>query len=109
MIQLALDSLLGLVALVAVISMIRFHRSGKFTNFNLLDLVTTPEGIVSRPAVMELGAWVIGSWSIILAAHKGPVSEALLGVYLGFFVARAAHSAYLAKDKPANGNGNGQT
>lgn len=89
--------LMTLAAILA--SMWNFHQSEKYKKFNLLDLITARDGSISRPAVMEFGAFVFASWVVVLCALKGNVSEGMFGLYLGAFIARAAHSAYINKDK----------
>lgn len=95
MIELVANSVLGLIAAVVLISMWRFHQDSHYRRFNLIDVVTARDGRISRPAVMEFGSWVIASWYIIIQANRQESIEAEFGLYLGAFVARAAHAAYM--------------
>lgn len=87
--------LLGLVMLIAV-SMVRFHKNEHYKNFNLVDVVTCREGKVSRPAIMEFGAWVVATWGFAILINQGKLTEWYAGLYFGAFVVRAAHAAYLS-------------
>lgn len=88
--------LVGLAALLAV-SMVRFHKNKEqYENFNLVDLFTDHEGHVSRPACMEVGAWVVSTWGFIVLINKDKLTEWYMAAYIGAFVLRAAHAAYLS-------------
>lgn len=87
--------LLGLTMLVAV-SLVRFHHNEFYKNFNLVDIITCREGKVSRPAVMEFGAWIVATWGFVVLINKNQLSEWYLGAYIGAFVLRAGHAAYLS-------------
>ena len=98
-----LNSILGLGLLIVIVSTWRFHRDKeKYAKFNLLTLITHQDGTLSRPAVQELGVFIIMSWGFILLINKGTLPEWYAMSYLAAFVARAAHSAYL---NSKNGNG----
>lgn len=88
--------LIGIALLIAV-SMVRFHNNEHYKHFNLVDLITANDGKVSRPACMEVGAWLLMSWAIVVQVNKGMLTEWLAGLYVGAFVMRAAHSAYLSQ------------
>lgn len=102
------DFVMNLI-LVTVMSFIaisawRFHRDkGHYANFNLVDLICTRDGRVSRPALMEMGVYVLMSWAFVTLTVTGKLSEWFAGLYVATFVARAAHSAWMAKDQ--NGDG----
>ncbi len=101
--------LMGIVVLVAV-SMIRFHKNEQYKGFNLIDLITDHAGKVSRPACMEVGSWLLASWGFIVLINQNRLTEWYMGAYIGAFVLRAAHAAYLAattKKDGANGPGPG--
>lgn len=87
--------LIGLALLIAV-SMVRFHNNEHYKHFNLIDLVTANDGKVSRPACMEMGAWIVLTWAFVVQVNKGTLTEWFAGIYVGSFVLRAAHSAYLS-------------
>ncbi len=87
--------LLGLVMLV-VVSMLRFHNNEFYKDFNLIDVITCREGKVSRPAIMEFGAWVVSTWGFVVLINKNQLSEWYLGAYIAAFVLRAGHAAYLS-------------
>ena len=98
-----LNSILGLGLLIVIVSTWRFHRDKeRYAKFNLLTLITHQDGTLSRPAVQELGVFIIMSWGFILLINKGTLPEWYAMSYLAAFVARAAHSAYL---NSKNGNG----
>ena len=98
-----LNSILGLGLIVVVVSAWRFHRNPAYKNFNLFSLISHQDGTPSRPAVQELGVFVIMSWAFVLLVNKGLLTEWFVMMYVGAFVARAAHSAYL--NSKMNGNG----
>lgn len=87
--------LLGMAMLV-VVSMVRFHRNEHYKHFNLVDIITCRKGKVSRPAIMEFGAWVVATWGFIVLINKDKLSEWYLGAYIAAFVLRAGHAAYLS-------------
>ncbi len=95
MIELVGNSILALIAAVVLISMWRFHSDERLKRFNLVDVITARDGRISRPALMEFGSWVIASWYIIIQANRQEGISAEFGLYLGAFVARAAHAAYM--------------
>ena|SRR3990167_2339323 len=98
-----LNSILGLGLLIVLVSAWRVHNDKeKYANLNLLTLITHADGSFSRPAVQEFGVFIIMSWAFILLANKGILTEWFVGLYVGSFVLRAAHSAYL---NSKNGNG----
>jgi|GEM_PF-6224458 len=87
------------------VSLWRFHKSDRYQNFNLVDLITSRSGHIDRPAVQEIGVFILMSWGFVaLVVHEPPaVPEWYVTVWVGFFVARAAHAAHLAsknKDEP---------
>lgn len=90
---------LGAVILV-VVSMVRFHNNERFEHFNLVDLITDKEGRVSRPALMEVGSWFVATWGFVMLINQGKLTEWYMGAYIGAFVLRAAHAAYLASQQP---------
>jgi hypothetical protein len=100
--DIVLNSLLALGLTIVAVSAYRSHKDPNFKNFNLLKLICHPDGTPSRPAIQEIGAFVITSWGFVLLINKGNLAEWYMMSYLGFFVARAAHSAYL---NSKNGNG----
>lgn len=65
----------------------------------LIDLVTARDGTLSRPAVMELGAFVTMTWGFIVLVNTESLTEWYSGVYVAAFVMRAAYSAFLRGKK----------
>ncbi len=109
MIELVLNVVLGLIAVAVLVSMWRFHVSqdDHYRQFNLIDLITTKDGIISRPAVMEFGVFLLMGWGFIVLVNKSALPEWYVTVLVGAFALRAAHSAYLSskkKDVPGNGS-----
>lgn len=94
--EIVLNLVLAAVALAVMVSMWRFHKSTRYQSFNLLDLITTHDGKVSRPAVMEFGAWIMMTWAFIVLVQRDKLAEWYAGIYVGAFVIRAAHSAWLS-------------
>ena len=101
--DLVLQALLGLVVLGLIISAWRFHNNDHYRHFNLIDLVTNREGKISRPAMMELGAFVLMTWGFVVLITKGALTEWYAGLYVGAFVMRAAYSSYLSHTESGNG------
>lgn len=94
--DLVMNALLALAAVFIGVSMIRFHRDEQYQRFNLLALISTRDGQPSRPAVMEFGAFMLFSWGFVVYMNRPAGVPEWFGIaYLGAFVARAAHSAYL--------------
>ena len=100
MIELVGNSILALIVVVVLVSLWRFHQDEHYKRFNLVDVITAKDGRISRPAVQEFGAWIIASWYLIIEANRGESIEAEFGLYLGSFVARAAHAAYMNAQAP---------
>lgn len=97
-----LNSILGLGLMIVVVSAWRFHKNPGYEKFNLFMLFCHPDGTPSRPALQELGVFIIMSWGFIFLINKGSLPEWYAMSYLAAFVARAAHNAYL---NSKNGNG----
>jgi hypothetical protein len=86
------------VMLLTVVSLIRAHRQNggsRYARFNLLDLFCTKDGMVSRPATMEMLAFLVMTWGFVTLTTRGHLTEWYAGIYIGAFVLRAAHSAHL--------------
>jgi len=90
-----LNAVLVLLVLAIVASFWHYHRSGNYEQFNLLDLVTTRDGRIHRPAVMEFGAFVLMTWGFIVLINRDNLAEWYATIYVGAFVLRAAYSAWL--------------
>ena len=88
---------LGVGMILILVSLVRVHFSKAYAEFNLLDIITCQKGKVSRPACEEVGAWLLISWTLIVAVYKDKWEYVipLAGILVAAFVARAAHSAYL--------------
>lgn len=95
MVELVGNSVLALIATVVLLSMWRFHRDEQYKKFNLLDIISARDGRISRPALMEFGAWVVTSWYLVIQANRAEDIKAEFGLYLAAFVIRAGHSAYM--------------
>jgi len=93
--DIVLNSILGLGLLIVIISAYRFHKNPAYKNFNLFSLISHQDGTPSRPAIQEFVAFGITSWGFILLINKGNLPDWYMMSYLGVFVARAAHNAYL--------------
>lgn len=90
-----LNLVLACVAVAILVSFYRYHRSPRYENFCLLDLITTTEGRIHRPAVMEFGAFVLMTWGFIVLINRDRLEEWYATVFVGAFVVRAAFSAWL--------------
>jgi hypothetical protein len=91
-------SILAFGLIVTTSSLIAAHRSNgssKYKNFNVMDLFCTGDGHVSRPAVMEITAFMLMSWGFVTFVLQKNLTDWYAGIYVGTFVLRAAHSAYL--------------
>ena len=101
--DIVLNSLLGLGLLFVLVSAWRVHNDKeRYAKLNVFTLITHPDGTFSRPAVQEIGVFIVMTWAFVLLANKGNLTEWFVGLYVGAFVLRAAHSAYL---NSRNGNG----
>lgn len=103
-----LNSLLGLVLIFIFVSAWKVHNDKeRYANLNVFTLVTHADGSFSRPAIQELGVFILFSWGFVMLINKGSLPEWYAMSYLGAFVARAAHSAYLnSKNGKENGDKN---
>ena len=90
-----LNGLLALMALAIAISFIRYNADPKYDKFNLIDLITTKDGKLHRPAVMEFGAFVLMTWGFIVLINRNRLAEWYAAIYVGAFVVRSAYSAWL--------------
>ena len=100
--DIVLNSILGLALMVVIASAWRFHKNPAYKNFNLFSLISHQDGTLSRPAVQELGVFVVMTWAFVALVVQKNLPEWFVTVYVITFVARAAHSAYL---NSKNGNG----
>jgi hypothetical protein len=84
--------------IIVTSSLFAAHRSNgttKYQNFNVMDLFCTRGGHISRPAVMEMIAFLIMTWGFVTFVLQKNLTDWYAGIYVGTFVLRAAHSAYL--------------
>lgn len=95
-VELIANLLLALLAVAVAISLFRFHNNTHYRHFNLVDVITCHKGKVSRPALMEFGAWLIATWGFVVLVNKGQLTDWYMVGYIGAFVARAGHAAYLS-------------
>lgn len=98
MIDVIMNSILMLVVIAIWLSVYRAHKangSSRYNKFNLIDLITTREGTIDRPAFMEVTAFIVMTWGFIYLTGSGKLTEWYAGIYIGAFVLRAAHSAFL--------------
>src|SRR5688572_17319770 len=104
MADVVMNLILATAAMAILVSIYRAHRSNghsKYRNFNLMDLFTTDEGRADRPALQETVVFLVLTWAVITYTVKGELTEWLAGIYVGTFVLRAAHAAYLrSKEAP---------
>lgn len=101
--DIVLNSLLGLVLIFIFVSAWRVHHDKeRYANLNIFSLITHADGSFSRPAIQELGVFILMSWGFVMLVNKSALSEWFVVTYVGAFVLRAAHSAYL---NSKNGNG----
>ena len=97
-----LNSILGLVLVFIFVSAWRVHNDkNRYANLNVFTLITHADGSFSRPAIQELGVFILFSWGFVMLVNKDNLPEWYAMSYLAAFVARAAHSAYL---NSKNGN-----
>jgi len=98
MVDVVMNLILGLVILAIVVSVFRAHKmngSSRYNKFNLMDLFTSREGYVDRPALQETVAFLVMTWGFITLAVKGQLTEWYAGLYIGTFVVRAAHADWM--------------
>lgn len=91
-----LNMVMAVILALGLISLWRVNLSDQYKQFNLIDLVTTREGRVNRPALQEFGVFIVMSWGFAVLVNNGGLTEWYVGIYVGAFVLRAAHSAYLS-------------
>ena len=98
--DLVLNSILVGILIAILISIYRFHSdSARYRNFNLADLITSSDGHVSRPAVMELGTWVFLLWGMVVLINRATPEHPVPNEYfytLAAFVLRGAWASWLA-------------
>ena len=102
MVDFVMTFLLAVFVVVLIISLVRAHRgNGKLANFNLIDAFRNREGYYSRPAAQETVVFIVMTWTQVTFVLKGQLVEWFTGLYVGTFVLRAAHAAYM-KSKENN-------
>ena len=93
-----MNMILAVAVLAIIVSLWRAHRangSSRYNKFNLIDLVTTNDGYIDRPAFQETIVFIVMTWAVVTYTIKEELTEWLAGIYIATFVIRAAHSAYL--------------
>lgn len=90
-----INILLAGVAFAVILSLWRAHNSPHYKDFNLLNIFTTPSGQPDRPALMEVTVWVLMCWGFVVFVTRGTLSDWYVYAFVGAFVARAGHSAWL--------------
>lgn len=93
-----MDVVLAIGGVMIFVSLWRAHKANgqsKYKDFNLLDLVATPQGGIDRPAFQETVVFVVMTWGFITLVVTGRLTEWYAGIYTAIFVVRAAHAAYL--------------
>jgi hypothetical protein len=99
--ELAIRLLIGCTAVTWMIVLWRMHQSPSMPNFSIRNMFSTRDGFPDRAAIMEGGSWMVMSAVVVIAVLRNSNSiEALCGIYVGAFVLRAAHSAYLHASNP---------
>lgn len=79
-----------------LITIYRIHTNPKFSQFDCLDLITTRDKKIDRPAFQEFLVFIVMIWGFIIQMIKsGSAPEWYVGILVGAFVIRAAHSSYL--------------
>lgn len=73
----------------------KLNRDPEYRNFRLIDLITTRQGYISRPAFMETGAFLMLTFAFAVMLVRGTPPEWFVGLYGLLFIGRAAHSAYM--------------
>jgi hypothetical protein len=99
--ELAIRLLIGCAAVTWMVVLWRADRNPALPNFSFRNMFATREGYPDRAAIMEGGSWLVMSAVVVIAVLRNSTSiEALCGIYVGAFVLRAAHSAYLHATNP---------
>jgi hypothetical protein len=99
--ELAIRLLIGCAAVTWMVILWRMHQSPSMPNFSFRNMFSTRDGFPDRAAIMEGGSWLVMSAVVVIAVLRNSTSiEALCGIYVGAFVLRAAHSAYLHATNP---------
>ena len=101
-IQVTFDALLNVILAAFMLGIIwslwKLHNDEHYREFNLVDMITARDGRVSRPACLETGAFLVSTWGFIVLINRGTLQDWYVAAYVGAFVLRAAHAAYLGHD-----------
>lgn len=80
-------------------SMIHMHRSAKWQQFSLLDLLMENDR-VSRIAVITMGAFFVTTWAFVYDVLKHGLDVVKLGAYGAMWVAPLLSKLFTNKDEP---------
>lgn len=69
-------------SIIIFIFAIIFTSKNSHNKFNLLDLISNPNGSASLTRILQLAAGVTGTWVIIKITLAGTLTYDMFGVYL---------------------------
>ena len=98
--ELVVRLLIVCMAVTWLVLLWRMDQNEKMSNFSFRNLIATRDGYPDRVAVMELGSWLGMTGAMIVLTLRDQLTEAFVGIYVGAFALRGAHSAYLHATKP---------
>lgn len=85
MTELAMRVILMMAVLAVGISLFHFHRSGRWQQFCLLDLLME-NGRISKFSCILMGAFLMTTWVIVYLAAAGKLTEGYFGLYIGAWI-----------------------
>lgn len=94
--------LLTLFILTGLVTFYKIQSSKEYENFNCIDLITTKDKHIDRPALMEFSVFVVMTWGFVIMVMRDKIQEWYVAMYVGAFVFRALHSAYLKSKIPTD-------
>lgn len=100
------DLIMPLILCAAAIgagwTLIHMHRSAKWQNFSLLDLLMENDR-VSRIAVITMGAFFVTTWAFVYDVLKHGLDVAKLGAYGGMWVVPLISKIFGNRDNDQKG------
>jgi hypothetical protein len=73
------------VASVAILTIWQWHRSTRYKEFSLIDLVSD-EGYLSSRKFMEFGTWVVSTIAVVVMTMRGTLTGEFFIGYMAVFV-----------------------
>ena len=93
--ELAIRSLIAVVAVSWLVILWRGNRNPALKNFSIPALIMTRDGFIDRVALMELGTWMTTTVLMVILALHNKLTETFAVIYVAFPAIRAGQVSWL--------------